>query len=246
MDIASTILGVLVPLVIHYARPSEQGERKLNDLYWQIPVGGFGALFLFKLIRAPYLVWRNEEEKKKNAENQRDELQKQLDDRKPKLSAEICYVTISEADGDGGSVIPVIVATVLIRNTGTPSIADNFSLNLQTPDGEVFEGRIEVIKDGTKIPDDDGSRRDSPGVILNSSDTIFNKTLTPIPNGGKVIGYLRASFPLINRKLVQQTGNTFTTSFQDVYGKSHSASLMFGELKPTPVSRAPRHQGERI
>lgn len=81
MDISSTILGVVIPLVVHFARPSEQGERKMNDLFWEIPVAAVGALFLRKLLVAPYTIFREEAEKRKKADEKAKELQNKLDER---------------------------------------------------------------------------------------------------------------------------------------------------------------------
>src|SRR5438045_3391486 len=55
-DSIATLLGIIIPLIIHF-RPKM--EARMTPLVWEIPVGVFATLGVFRVMSAPFLLYRD-------------------------------------------------------------------------------------------------------------------------------------------------------------------------------------------
>lgn len=75
-DFISTLLGITLPLVAKLF-PKEGGA--MSDLTWQIPLTALSAIFIIRLLLAPYWIYEESEEKSKQIADEKKALEKQLE-----------------------------------------------------------------------------------------------------------------------------------------------------------------------
>jgi len=115
-----------------------------------------------------------------------------------------------------------VIASIV--NRGAPSSADRWTLSVQLPGGEIYEGVIRPIPAtfGFRFP---GEAREFRG-----ADALYEKTLTsPIPSGGKVRGILWFQLEGVDGDLISRQGTIFTLWFQDSFENVDSASCQISE-----------------
>jgi hypothetical protein len=102
-------------------------------------------------------------------------------------------------------------ALVSLKNSGTPSITDDWKMTAIIDDGEVL----------TALPSPKGY---AAGIIsYELPDSIYNKTARiPLARGSSEIGYVDFLFVGVRREALLRPGTKFTIHFRDVTGKEYS------------------------
>jgi hypothetical protein len=150
--------------------------------------------------------------------------------------------------------IVTLVATV--RNTGSPSIAENWELILETPHGSRETAMPEVLSPNMTLPVSDEKQT----TMLGGWDALYAKTAEqPIPTGGLRRGVLVFHFHHVEAATVQMPDNKVYLQFTDQLGHvitsepmtMHLASTMDASflpgltmplVMPTPVPTPHPHQ----
>lgn len=114
-------------------------------------------------------------------------------------------------------------AIVEVRNSGMQSIADNFSMTLNI-NGTDHKGQMMHLDSTVCLSDASGM----PNGGLAPRDELSEKTSTsPIPQGGRAVGWLAARFPTAHRNLLDGSKLLLRITMTDVTGKPHSIQQDF-------------------
>ncbi|HEY2234228.1 MAG TPA: hypothetical protein VGK01_12220 [Candidatus Angelobacter sp.] len=144
---------------------------------------------------------------------------------KPDLRLEIDEVSSGTDAKDGNQVLIIIAA---ISNVGIPSIADKWEAFLTLPDNKVLHGRPLFIGSGISGTTHDGRPFKAAAIPL------YEKSMTPITNGAKIVGSLLFDFPGATEGQINQKGNTLELACHDVTGRRISASMPLREEPTVP------------
>src|SRR6266852_9306809 len=146
--------------------------------------------------------------------------------RMPRLVGYIDQSVVGVPTHDPGST--VLTITMSIKNTGVPSIADNWEISERLPNGCHVTGRHQRIS-GCTLMDSTGM----PARVLNEEDALYAKAIQPIPTGGMIRGVLMAIIPGRLRSEVNVKGTQVIVTFEDVFGRHHqSCCTLKGEGVP--------------
>lgn len=130
------------------------------------------------------------------------------------LSAEILWVSgpiISNAD-----TIRSFIFYIVVKNTGEPTIAENWSIVTTFSDGEKMAGEFRVpIEPFTIGPS--GVEWKSLVQTYAPDDIIFRKTRTPIQKGAAVSGPLLVYYERENWTGIEARGHKHEITFFDIY-----------------------------
>jgi hypothetical protein len=119
-----------------------------------------------------------------------------------------------------------IVVNVSIRNTRAPSIVDRYEMVVI-----IDNRRWPVDLHATSTLNFVGN--DGVSITIHGSDFIFEKTVSPIPSGGMVRGYLLGTVANVTKDQVFAPGTVIEVSFEDVRAKRYSLShLLKGRKDP--------------
>jgi hypothetical protein len=131
----------------------------------------------------------------------------------PQLKGEIVYWASGKIERLNNRTAAMVWCS--ISNIGMQSIANDWHLYLDFPDGKHTEGQGSFVTKKTTFPTPKGDR------IVYQEDALYNKALTPIPTGGQINGVLLFEFPDLSVQdlLIQNVKVTLT--FKDVSGKSY-------------------------
>jgi hypothetical protein len=123
-----------------------------------------------------------------------------------------------------------------VRNIGTPSIVENYSLDV-TPSGwntnvhgtMIFIPKIVMI---TPTPD-------TPQAFISpficGKEALYRKTSEPLANGSQQRGYLWYELPgLSTQSLKNPAGTKFHMTFSDVLGKTYTADFSWPAVSTPP------------
>jgi hypothetical protein len=139
--------------------------------------------------------------------------------RNPQLVGEIDVVSIAAAPPEiKGQVMLFIVS---VSDLGAPSIVKSWHLRMDVLGGRSRTASTQALPQTIMFNLPQGP------TVLYGEDGIYNKTITPIPTGGRVSGLLMFSFPddLTNEEL-WRLGNKYTIIFEDVRNKEYSVSAV--------------------
>ena len=121
------------------------------------------------------------------------------------------------------------IITMSIRNTGQPSIVDQWNVYIQLPDSSRINGRMEMIgrkelyEQSTLITTRSGqSSLVNPVRVITEQEALYNRGLRPIPTGGMIRGYLIATFSGIAMNNLTTNGGKIVVEFSDVWHRSFS------------------------
>ena len=136
----------------------------------------------------------------------------------------------SSKSGDVG-----IFINLSIRNTGNPSIVEDFHLHIKTP-SIAFERTVMTYT----LPEGfmDGSNQAGTRVAFRDEDMLINKITKPVETGGMISGWL--FFPLFGEKEIRDVrmpDTQWEIMFKDVYGHNLVARPSPSHLGPSLVSR---------
>lgn len=145
----------------------------------------------------------------------------------PELSGVINFSAVAPAGEHEENTIVTVVATV--KNTGTPSIADDFTLSIKSGNRET-KGQAFPIPETITLADEKGS-----SFQLKAQDYLPRKAVSqPIPTGGAVQGFitvLARDFKLG----IEKGGTVITLTFSDISGKTYKIeSILTGQSLELP------------
>jgi hypothetical protein len=112
-----------------------------------------------------------------------------------------------------------LLVTASVRNLGTPSIADDWSLLAEIEDTKVAASGIMV---GDKLTFRYGERV----YTYPSSEMLYNKSLDPIPTGGRAVGLLLFVLENVNPTNIR-AGTAFTLTCHDVLDSKLSTRFVW-------------------
>jgi hypothetical protein len=121
---------------------------------------------------------------------------------------------IDVGDLQGG--VAVIILGDVSNLGATPTIADNWHLKVISPAGEqLFDGMPLAILEGKPFSFAFGSTIFS----YNPSDALYKKTVTPLPQGAKVTGFLIFAMPdTLKGQMITKVGTRLVVYCSDVFG----------------------------
>ena len=162
---------------------------------------GLSVLFL---LASFYRTWEDQREKVRNTENEKVSLQQKYDDlSKPLLKGEIEQVVAGTSKHNGAPAVVVFVL-VSIKNSGAPSIAQGWVLDIE------FEG-VKMSDQPTAGPNPIKVHVDGKESVL--APMIYEQTLQPISRGGITRGWLRYFFKPFD---YTKSRTRYTLHFSDV------------------------------
>lgn len=143
---------------------------------------------------------------------------------RPRLLGRIISEGLAETSKGAG-----ITVLLQITNTGPPTIADGWGVVVKVGES-IHQFRATHFPEGTiSFPDGDGG-----SVELKASELIYEKLLTPIPQGGRVSGFLfflAREIPF--ETLKDSTQTEITVLFRDAEGREYQArSQGRGQVAP--------------
>jgi len=143
----------------------------------------------------------------------------------PQLVAEIQQLCVggSTTDRDTGKPYikdgtPVLVIAT-VENTGMPSVARGWKASVQTPEGKVVVGESHYVPPNIIVGDKGNQRR------LSGDDALYDKAMTPIPQGGAITGVLLFVFKDITAEQIFKTNSIVTLEFEDILKKKLTATF---------------------
>ena len=138
------------------------------------------------------------------------------------LEGRIEQVITGEGRDDRGAAVGLsVLLNVEIRNLGSPTVADQWTVRLVLPDETEHLGR------NTLVPGNISFRNEGQIMSFGSADMIYHKTLDPIPTGGLIRGWIYVVFPQVKRADIV-VGSVFRLRFEDVRRKPYFAEQRIG------------------
>lgn len=187
-----------------------RGKDISNKVFWAISVSA--------LLLACFFAWRDEHISLKSIER---ELAQERDPNTPRLSGQIEGFKVGKSTGVEETQVLIHLS---VRNTGAPSIAEQFELAIQSSDFEEHQKPTDIPKGYTLLPLDK-----SPNVTLNPEDALTVKTEKPIARGSLERGWLRFVLMSKHPERILRPGMRYTVSFSDISGKTYSADYRIPE-----------------
>lgn len=141
------------------------------------------------------------------------QLQSQLDELKnPNLSCSIEQVS------DTHNLDTAVVALVVtVRNTGAPSVAEQYELSVQTASGQ-------VVGQPLTIPPVLHLTYPNRVIDVNTAMDLHHKTINPIPHNALKRGYLLFAIPGISSARIDALSLAYEIVFRDINGKQSKCS----------------------
>jgi hypothetical protein len=178
----------------------------------------------------------------------RNDLKAAQDASMPSLTGEIEAFTCGQLVHPDISKSPYIVFRVMVRNTGAPSIADDWTLIIRRADGKAFQGLPIMVEDGHRGPVI--STADKNHVVQRALshmtvDKLLSKQHTvPIPAGGANLGWAPFVFPGLPLDIFENeeiNGTNFFLEFSDIHKRRILCTAMPGlrNLDDLPVGFGP-------
>jgi len=147
---------------------------------------------------------------------------------KPILSANIDSLCTGPMPNDPSSSFAILVVSV--RNAGSPTILEGWSVNLKTSKGDVFKGQLQYIQDKFIA-----TNRRGETIVYHKEDALYNKNVnTPIPFGGMVRGVLFVLFKGVEFSILQHPVTIIEVNYIDVHGVTHKASIPILDISEQP------------
>jgi hypothetical protein len=139
------------------------------------------------------------------------------------LVGEIEQLQLVEVEQSGKKWMSVYLI-VAVRNSGEPTIADNYKMRVETVDGRIFSITPTLLPTTPMV-----DLRNNTEYRFQPGDGIQDKTaVTPIPKGSKVVGWLRGDIGELTAKDFARPGAIFTVSFLDVDRHEYAAIVRQG------------------
>jgi hypothetical protein len=123
-----------------------------------------------------------------------------------------------------------VFISMIIRNTGLPSLVDGWRIYAQLTNGRRVDGRNEWIE-RTWLAEGFGptilvhsKTETSPVSEISADDALYKKGMTPIPTGGEIRGQLAATFPGVTQADLSASGAKIVVEFMDVWHRRYSCA----------------------
>lgn len=118
-----------------------------------------------------------------------------------------------------------VLVIASIKNLGAPSIAEHWSLTIQTAGGKRSSGAIRFVPPTFTV------RKDSQSMGFSGEDALYNKGIAaPIPKGGEISGVLFFSIENLTEEQIHQPGTLVTLTVRDVLGiETHMSMTLTGK-----------------
>lgn len=197
------------------AAPQLPSEQRPFGRYWILIIGFILVAFLL----AVFLIQRNNYSPSQTA---RQDSAKEKDRDAPRLEGKIEQIVVDSSRGGSGIQLFVLLS---IRNTGGPSIADNFSLIAKSQDF-IYKHSPAKLPDSYTLTLDDKTST----VTLHPQDSIEEKAAESIRQGYQVRGWLRFTISedikpeIIKPEILRQPKTQFTIYFKDILGQTSAAT----------------------
>jgi hypothetical protein len=134
----------------------------------------------------------------------------------PILKGQIDVVFIGRRSDVNLTVAITLIAS--IRNLGSPTIVENWSLTISLPSGQHFTASLHEIPEKLQL-----HREGAPPAFVYRSDALYEKTIsTPLSTGGMQRGVLVFMIDKVRQETVMNPGTKLTLGYQDVTGKNYS------------------------
>lgn len=112
---------------------------------------------------------------------------------------------------------PLVALVVSLRNTGDPSIAENFALSFsQGGAASVARGEYRPIPPGFEL---------SPNERISPEDDLADKAFTRVERGAAIRGRLLFVFPSVTRSAFDINGSMLTLEFVDAWKTKYAAVI---------------------
>lgn len=135
------------------------------------------------------------------------------------------------------------VLGVSIRNIGTPSIADNYRI-FMINNGKEYICQLRTMLTPALVLQN--ANPAIPPVSISPSDIISEKTITPIPTGGQVRGWLVSIIPGLPNSEINRSTLVIRTEVEDVVGVNYSALFEYRGKPPDLPAYYPDGTGGRM
>jgi hypothetical protein len=208
-------------------------EVAMSDPVWIVPLTLGALVLVYRLARAPYEIHRaslaTAELAEQKLQGQLARLEGLIAINKPRLSCHIDFVHIGSSFIDPD--VTIINLVISVRNEGLPSVAESWRFWVTLPDGPKLQISPQHQDQPLQIQLLDSDIKE---MVLDG--TIYDKTATPIANGGMVRGYAMFLAPEIARAAIVP-GTRFDVECEDISGRRSSAEYVL----PESPDSAPYH-----
>jgi hypothetical protein len=260
LNMKTVVSGVLVLIVgflfFRYRRGHEAAKTKVEDyfIFSLAPLGGFVALlFVYNLIRSPYLVYTAEFAKAKQSLANVQQHANALEQEKATLVSELAIEKDKSQPkfelGWGTSILgnDVVVRgnhkerhthiflPVTVLNHGAPSIIKGLRVTAKLKDGQELEGSAFIPSQ----PEFVFHMPDESLKFSTSASLAVRGTANPIPTGGQVDGYVFYEFPPDILKELGDPATLFILQVTDIAGNTYQGRITMAGPKPTQMSTSP-------
>jgi hypothetical protein len=178
----------------------------------------FWILAGLSFLAASYFVWRTERLKVSELDSA---LRHEREQGVPELYTTFDQMIVGEVR-ESAQIFTRVFVNMSITNTRAPSIAVRFSMRI-TRGAIEFDVRLQAPKEI------DLARQGGGKLTVMPEDFIFEKTVTPIPSGGMVRGFLGGVIVGKGADEVYVPGTKIEISFEDVRRKRHSVEYVLPE-----------------
>jgi hypothetical protein len=139
---------------------------------------------------------------------------------KERLTCKIDKVVVDQWPDEEATQVFVLLS---VRNTGTPTIAENYKLHIKASDLEYSAPPTKIPTNYPLSPTDKGSI-----ATFDEQGSLMEKTRKPIATGDMVRGWLRFVIRLPEAKpaFIRHPGVTYTVTLTDVSGNACSAEYV--------------------
>lgn len=200
---------------------------------YRLPVLVICCIVLARLILAPYWIWKEEKERRMEAENQRDVQSKRAEKMALEIAIERDNIhprltgVINQMHVGSNSLEVMMFFLVTIKNAGSPTIVEGWPMNLTWQDTTEKLEAITLPQDSVGIVG--GMVGDSP-FSINRNDFIYGKAINPIPRGGMIRGWIWYVTKKFTIDQLHQHVATVEVKFRDVEETIYSiAKPLIGE-----------------
>lgn len=137
--------------------------------------------------------------------------------------------------------LPGVAFIVSIKNNGTPTISEYYSLKVTFTDGSVRNGFAIYVPDRLEVIRPNGVRE-----AVHHKDALDEKTLQPIPTGGLVRGRIVFAMPDVQAETLQSPGTRYELGLRDAWGRRYSIESTVTVSTGSPLPEYPGIERRRI
>ena len=193
----------------------------LENFKWLLWV--FGGLCIFWGF---YSAWLDQRNSVTSVQKQKDELQIKFD----ALATPILSGTVDTLSIAPGKTAKETVVTLwlTIRNRGAQTIAEDFTLKIASPKGDVAEGiLIPPPNEGSTITLSEDKNPQKGVILYRDKSLLLQAKMQPIAHNGSVDGYIMFSATGLTKKEIEQIDSLIEVGFRDINGTREIARYRY-------------------